>query len=119
MAKRSDLDLSAELRGGEPDEEECPGVGTHVGSARPGCHRLTWIAYAPGDCRRVVDYTCHAHTLSYELVVLAGVYFVRRTRLLWDDRNARIVRVIDYSHESWARPQSRKWWLLLVTGAAR
>jgi hypothetical protein len=115
----SDPALLADLRGEVPEQDECPGVGTHVLTPRPGCRQLVWIAHAPGDCRRVVDHTCQAHTLSYELMALGGLYLVRRTRLTWDDPRARSVRVIDYSREPWPRPQVHQWWLLLLAGAAR
>lgn len=103
MAARVDVGAAGPQRAPRVQLVEC--TGTHVPPAFAEAEELTWFLVRP-DRDRVVEHTCsRCAGTSYELFMLGGGYFFRRTigSKTWD--TTRVNRTTAY-----------RWWRALLAG---
>ncbi|MFI6485246.1 helix-turn-helix domain-containing protein [Nonomuraea sp. NPDC050663] len=98
------------------DDGSCPEVSVHPMPAKSGTGGITWRRDAPQKIR-IVQHTCAFHPVSYEWCGVAGLYLVRRTRLLVPEEGDPVA-VLDYT-DAVRHADSHQIWLGLLAGMLR
>lgn len=88
----------------------CPRLSPHPLTPRPGVAELSWSPFAPGEVRRVVDYTCACRSTVYELCAFGGQLIVRRS--------VRHLGTVHYAGP-WRHREAERRWVSLLAGQVR